>query len=55
MNTKRFLNNDRFIIKILKLGNKAVKKYMEITAKYGIPYVYCINGKIVFELPNTEL
>ena len=42
-------------LEILKLGNKAVKKAQESNRKNGIPNVYCINGKIVFELPNGEL
>lgn len=40
--------------KILRLGNIAVKKAQENNLKNGIPNVYCINGKIVFELPNGE-
>lgn len=41
--------------KLLKLGNRAVKKAQENNLKKGIPNVYCINGKIIFELPNGEL
>ncbi|MCQ2743166.1 MAG: hypothetical protein MJ230_00010 [bacterium] len=41
--------------KILKLGNRAIKKAQENNRKNGIPNVYCINGKIVFELPNGEI
>ena len=41
--------------KLLKLGNRAIKKAQENTRKQGIPNVYCINGKIIFELPNGEL
>lgn len=41
-------------LKILKLGSRAVKKAQENNRKKGIPNVYCINGKIVFELPNGE-
>ena len=40
--------------KLIRLGNKAVKKAQENNLKNGIPNVYCINGKIVFELPNGE-
>ena len=39
---------------ILKIGSRAVKKAQENNLKKGIPNVYCINGKIVFELPNGE-
>ncbi|MBO6181274.1 hypothetical protein J6O86_06280 [bacterium] len=41
--------------KLLKLGNRAVKKAQENNRKKGIPNVYCINGKIIFELPNGEI
>ncbi|MBP3491247.1 hypothetical protein J6K35_05215 [bacterium] len=40
--------------KILKLGNKAIKKAQEENRRKGIPNVYCINGKIIYELPNGE-
>ena len=42
-------------LEILKLGNRAVKKAQENNRKKGIPNVYCINGKIVFELPDGSL
>jgi hypothetical protein len=41
--------------KLLKLGNRAVKKAQENNRKNGIPNGYCINGKMIFELPNGEL
>ena len=41
--------------KLLKLGNRAIKKAQENNRKKRIPNVYCINGKIIFELPNGEL
>lgn len=41
--------------KLLKLGNRAIKKAQESNRKKGIPNVYCINGKMIFELPNGEL
>ena len=41
--------------KFLKLGNRAIKKAQENNRKKGIPNVYCINGKIIFELPNGEI
>ena len=44
-----------FSKKILRLGNIAVKKAQENNRKKGIPNVYCIDGKLVFELPNGEL
>ncbi len=41
--------------KLLKLGNRAIKKAQDNNRKKGIPNVYCINGKIIFELPNGEI
>lgn len=41
--------------KLLKLGNRAIKKAQENNRKKGIPNVYCINGKMIFELPSGEL
>ena len=40
---------------ILKIGNRAVKKAQENNRKNGIPNVYFINVKMIFELPNGEL
>lgn len=45
----------KFAEKLLKLGNRAIKKAQDNNRKNGIPNVYCINGKIIFELPNGEL
>ncbi len=39
---------------LLKIGNRAIKKAQENNRKNGIPNVYFINGKIIFELPNGE-
>jgi len=41
--------------KIFKIGCKAVKEAQENNRKKGIPNVYCINGKIIYELPNGEI
>lgn len=41
--------------KITRIGNRAVKKAQEENRRKGIPNVYYINGKIVFELPNGQL
>lgn len=42
-------------LKILKYGNRAVKKAQENNRQKGLPNVYCINGKIVYELPDGEI
>lgn len=41
--------------KLLKLGNRAIKKAQANNRKKGIPNVYCINGKIIFELPDGKI
>lgn len=41
--------------KITRIGNRAVKKAQDENRSKGIPNVYSINGKIVFELPNGQL
>lgn len=41
--------------KILKIGNRAIKKAQENNHKKGLPNVYSINGKIIFELPNGDI
>ncbi len=41
--------------KLLKIGNTAIKKAQENNRKKGIPNVYSINGKIVFQLPNGDI
>ncbi len=40
---------------ISKIFNRAVKKAQEENRRKGIPNVYSINGKIVFELPNGQI
>lgn len=41
--------------KIMKIGNRAIKKAQEENRRKGIPNVYSINGKIIYELPNGTL
>lgn len=38
--------------KITRIGNRAVKKAQAENRRKGIPNVYSINGKIIFELPD---
>lgn len=42
-------------LKILRYGNRAVKKAQEKNRKNGVPNVYCINGKVVYELPDGKI
>jgi hypothetical protein len=44
-----------FLLEILRLGNRAVKKAQDKNRKKGIANVYVKNEKIYFELPNGKL
>lgn len=43
-----------FLIEMLRIGNKAVKKAQDDNRKKGIANVYAKNGKPVFELSNGK-
>ena len=55
MNSGKILKMTDLSKELLKIGNRAVKKAQENNRKKGIPNVYCINGKIIFELPDGEI
>ena len=38
-----------------RIGNEAVREAQEKNRKKGIPNVYSLNGKTIFELPNGEI
>ena len=38
-----------------RIGNEAVREAQERNRKNGIPNVYSLNGKMIFELPNGEI
>jgi len=38
-----------------RIGNEAVREAQEKNRKNGIPNVYYLNGKMIFELPNGEI
>ena len=42
-------------IKLTRIGSRAVKKAQEENTRKGIPNVYCINGKIVYQLPDGTI
>jgi hypothetical protein len=44
-----------FLLEILRIGNRAVKKAQDKNRKKGIANVYVKNEKIYFELPNGKL
>lgn len=46
--------NYKLIDDITRIGNRAVKKAQDANRRSGLPNVYCINGKIVFELPDGK-
>lgn len=39
----------------LRIGNLAVAKAQEESRRLNVPNVYCINGRIYYELPSGEL
>ena len=41
--------------KLTRLGNTAVRLAQEENRRKGIPNVYCINGKIVWQLPDGSI
>lgn len=41
--------------RITRIGNTAVHLAQEENRRKGIPNVYCINGKIVWQLPDGTL
>lgn len=41
--------------KLTRLGNIAVHLAQEENRRKGIPNVYCINGKIVWQLPDGSI
>ena len=45
----------RKAVRIERIGNIGVKKAIEENKSKGIPSVYSINGRIVYELPNGEI
>lgn len=44
-----------FLIRLTRLANIGVKKAQEENRKKGIPNVYVINGKIVYQLPDGTI
>lgn len=46
---------ERLSDKIVRIGNRAVRKAQEENRRKGIPNVYSIHGKMIFELPDGTL
>jgi len=45
----------RRAFKMLRLGNRGMKKAQEENRRLGLPNVYAIEGKPVFVMPNGEI
>ncbi len=43
------------LIKITRIGNRAVKKAQEENRRRGLPSVYSKNKKIYYELPDCTM
>ena len=48
-------STSKLFAEISRLSNKAVKNAQEENRRKGIPNVYSINGKLVYELPDGKL
>lgn len=55
MKNKLKLETYELSAEIERIGNSAVKEAQERNRRDGIPNVYSLNGKIIFELPNGEI
>ena len=42
-------------VNLTRIVARAVKKAQEENTRKGIPNVYCINGKIVYQLPDGTI
>lgn len=49
------MENKELIDYITRIGDRAVRKAQENNKRKGIPNVYCIDGEIVYELPNGTI
>ena len=55
MKGKLKLETYELSVEFERIGNEAVREAQEKNRKKGIPNVYSLNGKIIFELPNGEI
>ena len=44
-----------FLLDILRITNRAIKKAQEKNHRKGIPNVYVKNHKLIYELPNGKM
>lgn len=45
----------KFVEKVAAIGNEAVRLAQEENRKKGVANVYCLNGSLVWQLPNGTL
>ena len=55
MNDEVSLETMRMSLEFGRIGNRAVRKAQERNRRLGIPNVYSIHGKIVYELPDGTI
>jgi hypothetical protein len=44
-----------WFLKVIQLGNRAVKNAQIENLKKGLPNIFCKNGKIYYELPDGTI
>ncbi len=57
MEVKEFNNIELYkkAIQFEKIGNEGIRRAMDENRKRGIPIIYTINGKLVYELPDGQI
>lgn len=55
MATKTTTHVDPEIAELIEIGKRAVQKAQEESRRLGVPNVYCIDGQIMYELPDGTL
>ena len=52
---KKFEELNKLSNKITKIGNIAVRRAQEENSKHGVPNVYSLNGKIIWQMPDGTI
>lgn len=55
MATNTTTHVDPEIAELVEIGKRAVQKAQEESRRMGVPNVYCIDGQIMYELPDGTL
>ena len=45
----------KFTMKMLRIGSRAVKKAQEENHRLGLPNVYSLNGKKIYQMPDGTI